>query len=119
MRFPRIIADRGHPMPRLSLATAIPPLLIAVLVVLFLHRAINRPDTPAPAPTTAAYREAMGGNATGGSIEPPSANAGTGPSAMNPVPAGTPNVEPAHDTPSSATPTAPSGEPAKAPAGGG
>ena len=37
---------------------------------------------------------------------------------MNPVPAGTRNVAPPGNPPASATPTAPSGEPSRAPAGG-
>ncbi|MDO9706791.1 hypothetical protein [Paracraurococcus lichenis] len=105
-------------MPRLSLAAIIPPLLAAVVVVLFLHRWTGGPDTPQPAPNTAAYREASGSTATGGSVEPPSASSIPPPAAMNPVPAGTSNVEPPGNPPAAATPRAPSGEPARGQGGG-
>ena len=99
-------------MPRLSLPVIIPPLIFAVLVALFVHRWTERPDNPTPPPSTTAMREAAA-VAAGSSAEPSSANSVPPPGAMNPVPAGTRDVAPPGNTPNSATPTAPSGEPAR------
>jgi hypothetical protein len=54
-------------MPRLSFAAVAPPLLIAVLVALFLHSWTAGPETPPPAPSTAALK----GDAATGSTTPP------------------------------------------------
>ncbi|TCZ57897.1 hypothetical protein [Roseicella aquatilis] len=106
-------------MPRLSLAAIIPPLILLTVIVLFVHRWTGAPEPVAPPPTTAALREAEGqAGGAGRPIQPGSANSALPPGEMNPVPAGTRAVEPPGNPPSSAMPTAPSGEPARAPAGG-
>ena len=52
--------DRGTAMPRLSLAAVLPPLLVAILIALFVHRWTADPPVPPPPATTAAAREAAG-----------------------------------------------------------
>ena len=81
-------------MPRLSLAAALPPLLVAVLVALFLHRWTERPDTPVPPPTTAAAREAAGIITAGGPAQPAAANSSPPQAIRDPAPAGTPDSAP-------------------------
>ncbi|MCB4822517.1 hypothetical protein [Roseicella aerolata] len=123
-------------MPRLSLAVIIPPALLAITLVLFIRSWTAEPPAGPPPPTTAAMREQQGlaaagsdvggqglaagglGMATGNQVQQPAANAALPPGEMNPVPAGTPDLGVPGNPPAAATPTAPSGEPARAPGGG-
>jgi hypothetical protein len=105
-------------MPRLSLGVVLPVILVLATLTLFAQKAgiWGRPDPQEPYSTATA--EAPRAETTGrAQVEPPAAGATPPPSAMNPVPAGTPEVQD-RTTPNSATPTAPSGEPATRPGGG-
>jgi hypothetical protein len=105
-------------MPRLSLGVVLPVVLVLATLTLFAQKAgiWGRADPQQPnaiSEATAPRAEASGR----AQVEAPSAGATLPPAQMNPVPAGTPNVQDS-TTPPSATPTAPSGDPATRPGGG-
>lgn len=110
-------------MPRLSLTIVLPVALVLVVLALFGQKAgfWGRPDPAEPKSTATAGATPQaaperGGNAGAGSGDR-AANAIPPPGEMNPVPAGRADVQDRR-TPSSATQTAPSGEPATRPGGG-
>ncbi|MBL6454476.1 hypothetical protein JMJ55_04010 [Belnapia sp. T6] len=63
-------------MPRLSLGAVIPPLMIAVLLALSIHKMTAGPPEAPPPPSTAALREAAGSGGAPPS-QPPAANTQT------------------------------------------
>ena len=93
-------------MRRVTLANVIPFILVLGTIGLFLHKWTGGNDA-SHAITTAVSEPARPASAEGSGAQVPPGNA------MNPIPAGTPNPGTPGNPPSSATPTAPSGEPAR------
>ena len=94
-------------MRRVTLANVIPFILVLGTIGLFFHKWTGG-GSEAPAGITTAVSEP----ARPASVEGSGAQVPPG-GAMNPTPAGTPNPGTPGNPPSSAMPTAPSGEPAR------
>jgi hypothetical protein len=104
------------PMPRLTLGSAIPVILVLGTLGLFLHKAMDQGPQEAAVPASTATADAAGraqpGFTQGSGAHPPP------PAEMNPTPAGTPEPPNPGNVPPSATPQAPSGESARPVPGG-
>jgi hypothetical protein len=96
-------------MPRLSFTIVLPLAILAAVVGLFGQKA-GFWGQPEPS-TATAEAPPRPGTSDREQVEGPAANATLPGAEMNPVPAGTPDVQ-ERRTPASALPTAPSGDPA-------
>jgi hypothetical protein len=103
-----MVSHSGAAMRRVTLTNVIPVILVLGTLGLFVHKWTAEPD--ADAITTAASEPGQAGG--GGSFEGSGAQVPPTTS-MNPVPSGTPEPPNPGNTPTSATPVAPSGEPAR------
>jgi hypothetical protein len=102
-------------MPRLSFTIVLPLAILAAVVGLFGQKA-GFWGQPEPSTATAEAPPRPGASARE-QVEGPSANAALPPADMNPVPTGTPDLRD-RNTPASAVPIAPSGDPATRAGGG-